>query len=81
MADLEAGTWPGNSSLNVKNNPVDADLVTAMLKGEPNHMAIKGGDAQAGGLHSMYDGPRPSGYSPMKKQGEPVCVGPSLLFT
>ena len=69
MADLEHGTWPGNSSENVNNNPIDADLVTAMLKGGPNLMAIKGGDAQSGRLQSLYSGPRPDGYSPMRKQG------------
>jgi len=40
-----------------------------MLKGGPNLMAIKGGDAQSGRLQSLYSGPRPDGYSPMKKQG------------
>jgi hypothetical protein len=27
------------------------------------------GDATKGGLTTMYDGPRPGGYQPMKKQG------------
>ena len=50
--------------------------VTAMLKGgssagglRDGQYAIKGGDAQAGGLTTYYDGPRPSGYAPMRKQG------------
>ena len=33
------------------------------------HFAIKGGDSQAGELTVYYEGSRPKGYSPMKKQG------------
>ena len=40
-----------------------------MVKGGSNGFALKGGDATQGGLTTMYDGPRPSGYQPMKKQG------------
>ena len=60
MADLEHGTWAGNSSLNAQNNPITTEFVTAMLKGKPNHMALMGADAQSDGpLQTMYDGPRP----------------------
>ena len=36
-----------------------------------NHYAIKGGNAQSGGLTTWYDGPEPNqgGYSPMHQQG------------
>src|SRR5205814_9182923 len=45
-------------------------FVTAIVKGEPNHWAIRGGNAQAGSLSTFYDGVRPSGgYSPMSKEG------------
>lgn len=30
---------------------------------------LKGGDATAGSLATKYDGPRPAGYSPQKKEG------------
>ncbi len=40
-----------------------------MLKGKPKSFALKGGDAQSGHLKTMYDGARPSGYDPMKKEG------------
>ena len=41
-----------------------------MVKGDSNnHFALKGGDAQSGVLSSLYDGPRPSGYETMHKQG------------
>eukprot|EP01079_Euglenida_sp_SAG-EU17-18_P011193 gene11193-2031_t len=35
----------------------------------PGHWAIKGGDAQQGGLKVYWDGKRAPGYAPMKKQG------------
>ena len=41
-----------------------------MVKGDTgNHWAIKGGDAQGGQLRTMFDGRRPPGYHPMRKQG------------
>ncbi|WP_239101769.1 arabinofuranosidase catalytic domain-containing protein, partial [Microbispora amethystogenes] len=46
-------------------------FLTAIIKGEPNHWAIRGGNAQSGGLGTFYDGVRPNvaGYNPMKKEG------------
>ncbi|MEO6153651.1 MAG: arabinofuranosidase catalytic domain-containing protein, partial [Croceibacterium sp.] len=45
-------------------------FVTAMAKGRPGHWASMGGDAQAGPLKVMYDGPRVDAtYDPMRKQG------------
>ena len=48
-------------------------FVTAFADGEPHHWRSMGGDAQAGGLKTYYDGgrirnPRNS-YDPMRKQG------------
>ena len=43
-----------------------------MVKGDSgNHWAIKGGNANSTGgpLATLWDGPRPSGYEVMKKQG------------
>ena len=61
------------------NQPLTHDFVTALLKGRTDSMALLGGDASAGSLQTMYDGPRPppaqhgvkpgGGYQPMKKQG------------
>lgn len=73
-ADLENGCWAGNNQTdpNPRNTPIDADFVTAMVKGDSNnHFALKGGDAQkAGALKTLYDGARPEAkYNPMKKQG------------
>ncbi|MET8140988.1 arabinofuranosidase catalytic domain-containing protein, partial [Sphaerisporangium sp. NPDC005288] len=46
-------------------------FLTAIVKGEPNHWAIRGGNAQSGSLSTFYNGVRPnvSGYNPMKKEG------------
>jgi hypothetical protein len=40
-----------------------------MVIGRAGTFAIKGGNAQSGPLSTMYDGARPNGYNPMKKQG------------
>jgi len=79
MADLEAGIWGGNMSwdgVNAQNEPIDADFVTAMLKGEPGRWALKGGDAQQGPLKTLFEGGRPDlgpgatgGYKTMRKRG------------
>ena len=69
MADLEAGLWAGNSSINNQNTPLTSDFVFAMVKGNTNGFALKGGEINVGPLKTMYDGPRPDGYQPMKKQG------------
>lgn len=73
MADLENGLWAGSERVEERNTPVDADFVTAMLKGDRNdRFAIKAGDAGVGaGLQPKYDGPRPPNpkYKVMKKQG------------
>lgn len=70
MADLENGLWAGNQvPYNRDNTPILADYVTAMVKGGPNKFGLKGGDAQAGPLKTLYDGVRPLGYTRMQKQG------------
>jgi hypothetical protein len=72
MADLENGLFSG---VNPGNNPGDPTInhrfLTAIIKGQPNHWAIRGGNAQTGGLSTFYNGVRPnkSGYNPMKKEG------------
>ena len=45
-------------------------FVTGMLKGySGNRMGLKAGNAASGALQTKWDGKRPPGYSPMKKQG------------
>jgi hypothetical protein len=70
MADLEWGVFAGGALVNDSNTTIIADYVTGIVKGDStNHYAIRGGDAQSGKLKTMYSGPRPSGYHPMKKEG------------
>jgi len=72
MADLENGLFSGvNQHYNANDPTVNYRYLTAMVKGGPNQWAIRGGDAQSGGLSTFYSGPRPnvSGYNPMRKEG------------
>jgi hypothetical protein len=70
MADLEWGLFAGGALVNNNNTPIIADYVTGIVKGDSTNLyAIKGGNAQSGTLKTMYSGPRPSGYHPMKKEG------------
>jgi hypothetical protein len=71
MADLENGLFSNTTHGLHPNDPaVPYDFVTAIVKGEAgNHWAVEAGDAQSGTLTVVWDGARPSGYSPMKKEG------------
>ncbi|UFR01329.1 ricin-type beta-trefoil lectin domain protein [Streptomyces sp. Go40/10] len=72
MADLENGLFSGvNQHYNAGDPTINHRYTTAVIKGGPNHWAIRGGNAQSGGLSTFYDGPRPNvaGYNPMRKQG------------
>lgn len=70
MADLEDGVFAGQSTeAPAIDTSLDVDYVTAMVKGKSGSYALKGGDAQSGRLRTMYDGPRPKGYDPMRKEG------------
>jgi chitodextrinase len=72
LADLENGLFAGAdpTAVTASNTPIAAKYTTAMLKGPSgNRFALKAGDAQSGSLAVKYDGQRPAGYSPMKKQG------------
>jgi hypothetical protein len=70
MADLENGLFAGQSTaVNASNTPLTTEYVTAIVKGRSGGFALKGGDGQSGILKTMYEGARPSGYNPMKKQG------------
>jgi len=72
MADLENGLFSGvNQHFNAGDQSINFHFVTAMVKGGPNHWAIRAGNAQSGGLTTMYNGVRPNvaGYNPMHKEG------------
>jgi hypothetical protein len=72
MGDLENGLFSGpKAGANANDPTVTHRFLTAIVKGEPNHWAIRGGNGQSGGLSTYYDGQRPnvSGYNPMSKEG------------
>ncbi|KAH8699294.1 glycoside hydrolase family 54 protein [Talaromyces proteolyticus] len=71
MADLENGLFSGVDPINNPADPtISSRFVTAVVKGEPNQWAIRGGDATSGSLSTFYSGVRPSGgYNPMSKEG------------
>ncbi|QLQ36402.1 arabinofuranosidase catalytic domain-containing protein [Micromonospora robiginosa] len=71
QADLEYGLYPGgSSSWNPNQRAFTSKFVTATLKNNgTSRFAIKGSNAQSGGLYTLYDGSLPRGYSPMRKQG------------
>ncbi|MFD2422726.1 arabinofuranosidase catalytic domain-containing protein [Amycolatopsis pigmentata] len=71
--DLENGLFQGNYS-NTGNLGNNSTFVTALLKNNgQNTFALKGGNAQSGGLTTWYDGTLPSGgYMPMHQEGSIV---------
>ena len=74
MADLENGLFgcaaSPNGSLCSNDPTISNAFVTAMVKSHSgNSFGLKEGNAQSGGLTTVYNGARPSGYNPMKKQG------------
>ncbi len=72
MADLENGLYSGvNAGLNSGDPTLTYRYLTAIIKGEPNHWAIRAGNAQTGSLSTYYNGARPNvaGYNPMHKEG------------
>ncbi|PYC79542.1 alpha-L-arabinofuranosidase [Streptomyces tateyamensis] len=71
MADLENGLFSGSNvnSQNPNNPSISHRFTTAVVKGESNQWALRGGDAQSGGLSTLFSGARPAGYNPMKKEG------------
>ena len=70
MADLENGLFSGQDPGVNPNDPSQTSrFVTAVVKGEPNQWAIRGGDGTSGGLTTYFSGARPAGYNPMHKEG------------
>ncbi|HJP78964.1 MAG TPA: arabinofuranosidase catalytic domain-containing protein [Pseudonocardiaceae bacterium] len=71
QADLEYGLYSGGSqSWNTNQRAFASPYVTAMLKNNgTTRMALKGANAQSGGLTTLWNGSLPPGYDPMKQQG------------
>ncbi|KAI1262864.1 alpha-L-arabinofuranosidase B [Xylariaceae sp. FL1019] len=70
LADMEDGTFSGQSKGGNPNNPsVPFRFVTGMINGAPDYWEILVGDATNGGLTVGYAGPRPVGYEVMHQEG------------
>jgi hypothetical protein len=70
MADMENGLFSGsNVHLNSGDPTINFRFTTAVIKGQPGNWAIRGGNAQSGGLSTFWNGARPAGYNPMHKEG------------
>jgi hypothetical protein len=70
MVDMENGIFAGVSfAANPNCPPQTSAYVTGLAIGRSGSFALKGGNAQSGTLATFYDGNRPKGYNPMKKQG------------
>src|SRR3984957_19912845 len=70
MADMENGLFSGASTgLNSADPTTSFRFTTAMIEGGNNQWEILGGNADSGSLSTDFNGVRPSGYNPMKKQG------------
>jgi hypothetical protein len=71
MADMENGLFSGaKHGYNATDPTIRYRYTTAIIKGEPGHWSIRGGNAQSGSLATFYSGARPSGgYNPMHKEG------------
>jgi hypothetical protein len=71
QADLEFGLFSGGSQTwNQNQRAFTNRFVTATLKNNgTSRFAMKGSNAQTGGLTTVWDGALPPGYSPMRKQG------------
>ncbi|HEX3487964.1 MAG TPA: arabinofuranosidase catalytic domain-containing protein [Streptosporangiaceae bacterium] len=71
-ADMENGLFSGGNGPNTANGGNNSDFVTAMLKnnGQTTY-ALKGGNAQSGGLSTWWAGALPDigGYTPMHQEG------------
>jgi hypothetical protein len=71
-ADLENGLFFGGNGANSANTGNSSAFVTALLKSNnTSTYAIKGGNADSGGLTTWYSGalPTTSGYTPMHLEG------------
>jgi non-reducing end alpha-L-arabinofuranosidase len=71
-ADMENGLFSGGNGPNTANAGNNSDFVTALLKnnGQTTY-ALKGGNAQSGGLTTWWNGALPNigGYTPMHQEG------------
>jgi non-reducing end alpha-L-arabinofuranosidase len=73
QADLENGLFSGGNGNNPNNDGNTSAFVTALVKNNgTSTYAIKGGNADSGGLSTWYSGSLPTtgGYMPMHQEGD-----------
>jgi hypothetical protein len=69
-ADMENGQYLGGDGSNPADTGNSSDFVTAMLANNgQTTFELEGGNGQSGGLTTYWDGPLPTGYSPMDQEG------------
>ncbi|HEX4831943.1 MAG TPA: arabinofuranosidase catalytic domain-containing protein [Trebonia sp.] len=71
-ADMENGLFSGGNGPDTANAGNNSNFVTALLKNNgQNTYAIKGGNADSGGLSTWWEGALPNigGYTPMHQEG------------
>jgi len=71
QADLENGLFAGGGKAwNPNQKAFPERFVTAMEKNDgTTRLGLRGGNAQSGALSTLYEGPLPAGYDPMKVEG------------
>ncbi|EGX91582.1 alpha-N-arabinofuranosidase precursor, putative [Cordyceps militaris CM01] len=70
LADLENGLFATDKRDQRLKSNMTSRFITAILKGEPRHWALRGGDANSPQLATLFDGGRPEGaYQTMSKEG------------
>ncbi|WP_353648959.1 arabinofuranosidase catalytic domain-containing protein [Nakamurella sp. A5-74] len=70
QADLEDGVFMGNGSSNPNAASQTSPFITAVLRNNgQNTYALKGSNATAPTLTSLYSGALPAGYGPMNLEG------------
>ena len=70
--DMENGTFLGGNGSNLNNPSIPDNFVDAMVQNNgTTTYKINEGNAQSGGLSTVWDGPLPNlgGYAPMHKEG------------
>lgn len=58
-----------NARQNTGDPSVSYRFTTAMVKGQPNNLVLRGANAASGSLSTYYNGVRPNGYNPMHLEG------------
>ena len=79
QADLEEGVFEGHTAVVSTNTGNASKFVTAMLKNNGvDTFALKGGNAQAGGLSTWFEGALPDGQDHFGQHWKPMSLEGSI---